>query len=236
MKPHLRVISSMATRQLLAELAEAHQRSTGVEVRLESVGGVDAARRVAAGEVLDLVVLASDAIVKLTATGALRAFSSRALADSPVAIAVQAGAPRPDVSSAEALRQALLQARSIGYSTGPSGHALLQMLERWGLVETLRERLVQAPPGVPVGTLIARGEVELGFQQRSELMHLDGITVLGGMPPSLEIISSFVGAIAATSAHPEQAAALLDFMGSGTAAAVKRRHGMDAPQQESSSP
>lgn len=225
----LTLISSMATRQVLADLAAAYREAGGAEVRVESVGGVDAARRVQAGEVFDLIVLAADAMAQLDAAGLLRAGSRRALVDSTVAVAVRAGAPRPDIGSEAALRQAVLAARSIGYSTGPSGNALLRLFERWGLGETLAPRLIQARPGVPVGSLVAGGEAELGFQQLSELMHLDGIALLGGMPPGLEIVTRFVGAIGAGSAQPEAARALLDFLGSDAGAALKQRHGMSPP-------
>ncbi|MCU0929378.1 MAG: substrate-binding domain-containing protein [Burkholderiaceae bacterium] len=220
-------ISSMATRQVLAELAAAYRERSGVAVEIESVGGVDAARRVAAGEAFDVVVLASDAIAKLEAAGAVVAGSAAPLVRSPVAIAVRADARRPDVSTEDALRQAVLDARTIGYSTGPSGTALLALFERWGVAETLRERVVQASPGVPVGTLVARGEVELGFQQYSELMHLAGITVLGPMPPGTEIVTTFAGAVCTASKQADAVRALLDFMRSPAAADAKRRHGME---------
>ncbi len=188
---HLTGISSMATRQVLADLADGYLRRSRVSVDFESVGGVDAARRVQAGEPFDLVVLAADAIDKLIATGRVVAGSRTDLMHSEVAIAVRAGAPRPAVDSEDALRRAVLSARALGYSTGPSGVALAKLFERWGITDTLRERLVQAPPGVPVGALLARGEVELGFQQFSELTHLEGIDVLGTMPPGCEIITTF---------------------------------------------
>lgn len=220
-------ISSMATRQVLAELAGACERRGGVVVTFESVGGVDAARRVQAGEPFDVVVLASDAIDKLIAAGRVLRDSKTDLVRSGVAIAVRQGAPRPDIGSEEALRGAVLAARTLGYSTGPSGVALQKLFERWGVAETLRDRIVQAPPGVPVGALVARGEVELGFQQRSELMHLEGIEVLGPMPPGLEILTTFSGGLCAASTQPEAARALLDFMASPEAAEAKRRQGME---------
>jgi molybdate transport system substrate-binding protein len=220
-------ISSMATRQVLADLVGAYSRETGVAVAIESIGGVDAAKRVQAGEPFDVVVLASDAIARLEAHGAVVAGSRVDLVRSPVAIAVRDGTPRPDVSSEAALQQAVLAARSVGYSTGPSGTALLQLFERWGLAETLRERIVQAPPGVPVGALVARGEVELGFQQLSELMHLDGITLLGPMPQGTEIVTTFTGAVCTASKQPDAVRALLDFMRSPAAGDAKRRHGME---------
>ena len=220
-------ISSMATRQVLAELAAAYRARTGVAVEIESVGGVDAARRVAAGEAFDTVVLASDAIAKLEAVGAVVPGSAAPLVRSAVAIAVREGASQPDVGSEEALKRAVLAARTIGYSTGPSGTALLQLFERWGAADALRERIVQAPPGVPVGTLVAHGDVELGFQQFSELTSLSGITVLGTMPPGTEIVTIFTGAVCSASTQPDAVHALLDFMRSPAAADAKRRHGME---------
>ncbi|MCX7149795.1 MAG: substrate-binding domain-containing protein, partial [Rhodocyclales bacterium] len=193
----------------------------------ESVGGVDAAKRVLAGETFDVVVLAADAIDKLIAAGRVIADSKTDLVRSAVAIAVRSGAPRPDIGSEDALRRAVLAARTVGYSTGPSGMALTKLFERWAIAEAVRERIVQAPPGVPVGQLVASGEVELGFQQLSELMHLPGIDVLGTMPPGCEIVTTFSAGLCATSTQPEAVRALLAFMRSPAAADAKRRHGME---------
>ena len=220
-------ISSMATRQVLAELADAYARSSGSEVAIESVGGVDAARLVQAGEAFDLVVLASDAIDRLIGSGHVVAGSRVDLMRSPVAIAVRASAPRPDVGSEAALRQAVEAARRIGYSTGPSGTHLARLFERWGLADRIRDRIVQPPPGVPVGGLVARGEIELGFQQLSELMHLEGIDVIGTLPPGCDFITIFSAGVCATATQSDAARAMLDFMSSPTADEAKRRHGME---------
>ena len=222
----LSIISSMATRALLAELAAAFGALTGIEVAIESVGGVDAAKRVAAGEAVDVVVLAADAIDRLVAGGSVVAGSRTDLATSGVAIAVRTGASRPLIHDADALRDAVLAARSIGYSTGPSGTALLALFERWGLAADLHARLMRAPPGVPVGTLLARGEVDLGFQQRSELMNLEGIDVLGPMPAEVAIDTTFSAGICTASHQPGAVRALLDFMTSAPCAAAIHRHGM----------
>jgi molybdate transport system substrate-binding protein len=219
-------ISSMATRRVLTELAGAYRQQSDVEVAFESVGGVDAAKRVQAGEPFDVVVLAADAIDKLVATGRVVADSRTDLVRSPVAIAVRAGSPRPDVGSEDALRHALLSARTIGYSTGPSGAELMKLFERWGIADTVRSRTVQAPPGIPVGQLVADGQVELGFQQYSEMMNVPGLDVLGPMPPGSGIVSTFTAGLCATSAAPEAVRALLAFMRSPAAADAKRRHGM----------
>lgn len=223
----LRIISSMATRQLLAEGSTAFTQAQGTPVALEAVGGVDAAKRVQAGEAFDVVVLASGAIDELLRSGRAVAGSRTDLVRSGVSVAVRAGAPRPDISSEEALKAALLAAPTIGYSTGPSGTHLLRTFERWGVAETLRARTVQAPPGVPVGTMVADGRVALGFQQLSELMNLPGIDVVGPLPPEVQILTVFSGAVCATAAQPAAARAWLDFMASPAMAEAKRRHGMD---------
>jgi molybdate transport system substrate-binding protein len=223
----VRGISSMATRAVLADLTAEYRHQHGVEVAIEAVGGVDAARRVQAGEAFDVVVLARDAIDRLVDGGHVLAGSLVDLVHSGVAVAVCTGAPRPDIGTADAVRTAVLAARSIGHSTGPSGVQLLQLFQRWGLVDTLKDRIVQAPPGVPVATLVARGEVELGFQQFSELIHAEGITVLGPLPPAIQINTTFSAGIGVRSAQVPAVRALLAFLASPAAAPAKQRHGMD---------
>jgi molybdate transport system substrate-binding protein len=227
MTASLKGISSMATRQVLGELARAWQQRSARKVEIESVGGVDAAKRVAAGEDFDIVVLASDAIRKLEAGGHVIAGSRVDLVDSGVAIAVRDTAKRIDISSEEALKAAVLAAPTVGYSTGPSGVALIQLFARWGIAQDLQGRLMQAPPGVPVGSLVARGEVALGFQQLSELMHLEGITILGPMPAAVQITTTFSGAVCAKSTQGDGVRELLAFMASAEAEEAKRRNGMD---------
>ena len=224
----LKLISSMATRQLLSELAFQWQRTSGIEVTIESVGGVDAARRVQASEAFDGVVLAGDAIDNLIASGHVVAGSRVDLVQSSVALAVKSGVAVPDISSEAALRNAIEAASSIGYSTGPSGGALAKLFERWGLSKAVQSRIVQAPPGVPVGALLARGEVALGFQQLSELMNVDGITVVGMLPQAVAISTIFSAAVCAASKQRKELAVLLAFLASSGVAEVKRKHGMQA--------
>lgn len=217
----------MATRLLLAELAAGYTAARGTGVAIESVGGVDAAKRVAAGEAFDVAILAADAIDRLIAGGSLLAGSRCDLVRSEVAVAVSAGNSRPDIASEDALRRAVLAAGSIGYSTGPSGTALLDLFARWGIVDAVRGRLVQAPAGVPVGQLVAEGTVELGFQQASEMLHQPGIEVIGAMPPGCEIVTIFSGGVCAASTRPDAARALLAWLQSPAAADAKRRQGME---------
>ena len=220
-------ISSMATRQLLAELTDAYTARSGQPVAIASVGGVDAAKRVQAGEAFDVVILASDAITKLVVYGHLRADSVVDLVHSGVAVAVSAGTPQPDISGEDAVRLAILAAPTLSYSTGPSGVALAQLFARWGIAEQIKERIVTAPPGVPVGSLVAKGEVALGFQQLSELIHVDGIAIVGPLPPAIQITTTFTAAMTTRCTRPADVQALLDFMVSPVAAEAKRRQGME---------
>ena len=223
----LALISSMATKKLLTELLDSYQRQhPGVTVALESVGGVDAAKRVAAGEPFDLVALGSDAIDQLMADGHVLPGSRVDIVHSGVAIAVRSGAPRPDIGSEAALKAAVLAAPTLSYSTGPSGVALARLFQRWGIADAVQAKLVVPPPATPVGALVARGEVALGFQQLSELMHLPGIDVLGPLPEAIQITTIFAGGVAAASKQPEAARALLAFLAAPETAAIKQANGM----------
>jgi len=222
----LRLISSMATKAVLAELARAYEARTGERVFVESVGGVDAKKRVQKGELFDIVVLSSEGIDELLQEGLLVRGSKVDLVTSGVAVAVRAGARRPEIGTEAELRSSVLAARSIGFSTGPSGVKLAHLLERWGIARAVRDRIVTPPPGTPVGALVARGDVELGFQQRSELIHVAGIDVVGPLPPALQIVTTFSAALASTT-RSDAARRLLEFLCSDEAVAAKRRQGME---------
>lgn len=222
----LRVVSSMATRQVLSELLASRGERDIPGVALESVGGVDAAKRVRAGDAFDVVVLASDAIDALMAEGLLVHGTRVDLVRSVVAVAVRAGAPRPDLGSEAAVRRAVLAVRRVGYSTGPSGVHLAKLFERWGVTQSGATRIVQAPPGRPVAAMVAEGEVDLGFQQLAELINVAGVDVAGPLPEPIQLVTTFAGAVAAASARREASRALLAFLAAPAAAAAKRRHGM----------
>lgn len=227
-------ISSMATRLLLTELGVAYQQACGRALHMESVGGVDAAKRVQAGEVFDVVVLAAEAIEQLINSGVALAGTRVDLVHSPMALAVRAapegqkGAPWPDISSEASLKQAVLAARSLACSSGPSGAHVQRLFARWGVAEQLVGRTVQAAPGVPVATLLARGEAELGFQQLSELLGQPDIRILGPLPGAAHFVTTFAGAVCALSKQPQAASELLAFLASPPTAAAKARHGMQA--------
>jgi molybdate transport system substrate-binding protein len=221
-------ISSMATRQVLDALARAFEARSGKRVSIESTGGVAACRRIQDGELFDIAVLASDAIERLVAARRVDAASRVCIARSGVAIAVKSGAPHPAIDDEAAVREAVLAARSIGYSTGPSGVYLTRLFERWDIGERIASRIVQAPPGVPVAALLANGEVELGFQQMSEMIGVAGIDVLGMLPSAIQTLTTFEGAICANANMPDVAREFLKFAISSDADAMKARHGMEA--------
>jgi molybdate transport system substrate-binding protein len=224
----LTLISSMATREMLAALAAQYQHETGRPVQAEAGGGVEVAKRIAAGEPRDVVVLASGAIGKLIAAGAVLAGSRVDLVRSGVAMAVAAGARRPVVATEQDVKAAVLAAPSLSYSTGPSGVYLEQLFQQWGILDQIRPRIVVPPPGVPVGTLVADGRAALGFQQFSELMNLPGIQVLGPLPQAIQTVTVFSGGICAASTDAAAARALLAWLASPATALVKRRYGMEA--------
>lgn len=223
----LKMISSMATRAVLSELAAQYQAATGQPVIAEAAGGVEVAKRVRSGEQVDIVVLASDVIDKLLAEGKLQAGSRKDLVKSGIAVAVREGQPKPDLGTEDAVRRAVLAAPNISYSTGPSGDYLQSMFERWNILEDLRSRIVVPPPGVPVGSLVADGKAALGFQQSSELINCPGVTVVGPLPAAIQMLTIFSAGISAATAQAEAARAFLNYLVAPAAARIKQRHGME---------
>jgi len=225
---NIRILSSMATRRLLADLVAAFaQTSPEPHVEVESVGGVEAAKRIAAGEPFDAVVLAGGALDTLIAQRHVLADSRVDLVKSPMAVAVRRGAAPRAIGSEDEVKEAVLSSGRIGYSTGPSGDHLLGLLSRWGIATEVKDRLVQARPGIPVGSLVASGEVAIGFQQLSELLHVDGIEVLGLLPDPIQGTTTFAAGVTHASTQPDRVRSLLAFMASPAVAAIKRENGME---------
>jgi molybdate transport system substrate-binding protein len=204
----------MATKGLLADLSDTLRRRLSLVVDFESAAGVEVARDIRAGSGADLAVLSREEMAELDADGLFVAGTLRALYVSDVVAAVPARADPTALSTEDDLRTALGAARRIAYSTGPSGKAVVDLVERWGLAEAVSDKLVQAPPGLPVGRLLAAGEADLGFQQRSELSEVAGIRVLGALPGAAAISTTFSGAVLAGSTRLEVALVVLGFLGS----------------------
>jgi molybdate transport system substrate-binding protein len=218
----------MAGRKLLGDLISNLEATSEQRVSLECVGGVDAAKRVRAGEPLDVVVLSREVIDDLIGAARIAPGSRVDIWVSGVGVAVRAGAARPDISSAAGVKAAVLAARRVGYSTGPSGQYLAKLFASWDADGKLKDRITVAPPGIPVTSLLARGEIELAFQQLSELGG-EGIEVVGPLPPDIQMLTTFSGGVALSSTQPGAARALLDFLALPTHKSSKQAHGMDAP-------
>jgi len=227
----LRGISSMATKAVLADLIPAYLAQTGVSVQIESMGGVDAAKRVQAGEAFDMVLLASDAIDRLIASGHVQPGTRCDWVRSPVAVAVQAGKAKPDLSNEAAVKAAVLASPTLSYSSGPSGVFLEKMFSQWGIADEVKARIVVPPPGTPVGALVANGQASLGFQQLSELIALPGIDVLGTLPEDMAFITTFSSSIASVIAEDATrvaaAQSFMQFLASAGVEDVKRKQGMN---------
>ena len=226
-KGALRAATSMATAAALAELAKSWSQATGTAIGLEAVGGVTIVQRVRSGEAFDVVFLADDLLATLEREGLIGAGSRVGIANSAIAVAVRAGAPRPDLASGEAVRDALRAARRIAYSTGPSGSHLKSLLLRWSVVAEVERRLVQAAPGEPVAGLVASGQADVGIQQLSELVNQPGIDIAGVLPADIQRITTFAGGVGARSERAEDARAWLRYLASPEIAPVKRRFGLE---------
>ncbi len=220
-------LSSMATRHLLAELAHAYEKRGGPKADIRAMGGVEAAKLVRAGEPTDVVILAQKVMKALEGEGWLAAGSVKDFTRSEVGLAVPAGAQRPDIRSEGAVKQAMIEAKRICYSTGPSGDHLKALCEKWGLADTVLKRALVAPPGVPVVSLLAKGEADLGFQQISELTGQQGVDVVGSLPAAIQSVTVFSAGVSTKSKQPEKAAAFVAYLASPETAETKRRHGMD---------
>lgn len=227
MTADISIISSMATKHMLAELVPAFAQTTGKRVAVESIGGADAAKRIRAGEPFDLALLATDAMQTLAKEGHVEAGSLVTFASSPSALAVPAGAPVPAPLDHASIIALIARAGSVGVSSGPSGTNMKALLERSGLTGASGPRIVQTPPGVPVASLLAEGKAEIGFQQLSELLGQPGITIAGVVPETVLPTTLFSVGLVQRGANVAEARALLQFLTSSEAAAAKRRHGME---------
>ncbi|MBV9395436.1 MAG: substrate-binding domain-containing protein [Methylobacteriaceae bacterium] len=227
MQSEIAGISSMATRQILADLADACERRTGCRLVFRPMGGVDAARLIRAGEATDIIILASNAIEQLESEGHVVRGSRLDFARSGIAVAVPSGAARPTLADEESVKHAILQAARLCYSSGPSGDHLVQLCKRWGIHEAVSRRALLAPPGVPVATLLASEEADLGFQQLSELIDAPGIDIVGPLPPEIQAVTVFSAGICSASTKPDAAGTVIGYLASRDAEAAKRRHGME---------
>ena len=231
----LHVMISAGFYEVYAELGPAFERASGhrlITTRGPSMGDSPEAlpTRLARGEIADVVILDGGSADELAKRGVVRAGSKILLARSQIGMVVRAGAAKPNIGSVEAFRRTLLAAKSIGYSDSASGIYLSSTLfAKLGVADQVagKSRKVPGPPsGEPVAAVVARGDVEIGFQQVSELIHVPGVSFVGTIPAELQPVIFFAGALTSTARQPEAAGALLRFLASPAAAPVILKAGL----------
>jgi len=223
----IKVLASIAVKEAYSEVVPHFEKSSGHKVVTSWAGTADIMKRIGGGEVVDLVILAAASVDTLTTQGRVVAGSKTAVAKSGVGIAVRSGAPKLDISSGEALKKGLLAAKSIAYSSGPSGIYLAGLFQKWGIADEIKSRVTVLPPGQSVGEFVARGEAAVGFQQVSELLAIKGIDFLGPLPPDIQLVTVFSAGLHTQAPAPDAAKALVKFLTSPEAAAAIKKSGME---------
>ncbi|AMN42425.1 molybdate ABC transporter substrate-binding protein [Rhodoplanes sp. Z2-YC6860] len=223
------VLSSLATREAYLELVPQFEATNGHKVETTWAGTVNIMKRMADGEVFDLVISSSASIKDLTEQKKIVAGSAVNLSKTGIGIGVRKGAKKPDVGTSDAFRQTMLAAKSVGLSTGPSGVYLEKLFERLGIADAVKPKIKQIPSGGTVAPLVASGEAEIGFQQISEIAHAEGIDYVGRLPPDLQLISVFTAGVHTGAKHSTEAQALVKFLTAPAGLAVMKKHGLEAP-------
>ncbi len=223
----IKVLSTQATEEAYRELVPQFEKASGHKVTTVFTGTLGVMKRLSDGEAYDLLIMSRQSIDELAQTGKVVPGSRTDIAKSGVGVAVGKGKPKPDISSVDALRKTLLAAKSIGYSTGPSGVYVVTMFQKMGIADAIKSKLKQTPTGVFVGSIIASGEAEIGFQQVSELTHFPGIDYVGPLPAELQLITVFSAGIQAGAKETDAAKALVSFITAPAAGAVFKKHALD---------
>ena len=223
----IKVLSTQATEEAYRELVPLFEQASGHKVTTIFTGTLDVEKRIAAGETYDLIIMAGPAIDDFIKSGKVVPGSRVDLARSGVGVAVRAGAPTPDIGSTEALKKTLIAAKSIGYSTGPSGVYLANLFQRLGVADAVKPKLKQTPTGVFVGSIVANGEAEIGFQQVSELSHFPGVDFVGPLPADIQEITVFASGVQVGAKQVEAARAWVKFLTAPAAAPAFTKRGLE---------
>jgi molybdate transport system substrate-binding protein len=224
----LHLISTIGVRGVLTKLTPSFERTSGHRVSITYGPSAALQEEIEHGAVCDLAILTADSIEHLIVQGSLAA-PAAPIAASGVALAVRAGAPKPDIGSVEAFRQTLLAAKSIGHSTrGASGLYFMELIERLGIGREVRAK-AKTPAGGVVGDLVARGEAELGIQQLSELLPVAGLDIVGPLPDGIQRITTFAAGVSRAAREPDGARVLIEFLTAPAALPTIEACGMQRP-------
>ncbi len=223
----LRIAAPNAVKEVMTEAATAHRQGSVQGVMFTWSGSEAISKRIAEGEAFDVVVNTAQGIDRMVRDGKLLAGTRVEFARSGVGMAVRGGALRPDVSTVDALRRALLDANSIAISSGASGRYLEGLFRQLGIADQIQSRIRQPPSGAQIGEMIARGEAEFGFQQITELIHAKGIEYLGPLPVEVQNHTIWSAAVLAATQHPDAAREFIGLLRTPESLQSIRKSGMD---------
>jgi molybdate transport system substrate-binding protein len=223
----IKVLSSIATKEAYLELVPQFEKASGHTVSTTWSGTTAIMQKMAAGEQYDLVMISATEMEELIRQGKIVPGSRADLAKSGIGVAVRKGAPRPDIGTAEALKKALLAAKTVGYTSGPSGVYMGTLVERMGIADAVKAKFKSVPSGGTIGTIVASGDCEIGFQQVSELVHIPGIDYIGPLPADVQRVTVFASGLQTGAAQPDAARALMAFLTTPAAGTVMKKHGLE---------
>jgi molybdate transport system substrate-binding protein len=227
----IKVLSATAMKEVLGALASQIERATGCKLAVSCTTSGGVAKRIARGETADLIILAATEMAELTKQGKVLAGSTIEIARSNIGVGVRRGAPKPNISSTEAFKNALISAQTVAYTDptagGASGTYLAGLLNKMGIADKIGTRLAAGGPDGLVGTIVARGDAEIGLHQIPELIAA-GVDVVGPLPPEIQKPTVYAAGIPAKAQHADASKAVIAFLSTPTAAAAVQAHGMDA--------
>ncbi|WP_460450307.1 substrate-binding domain-containing protein [Alsobacter sp. SYSU BS001988] len=223
----IRLISVLPAKEMLADLAPQFEHQTGNKVVVTWTGSVDLKKRILAGESYDLILTTDKDINDFAEKGVVLGGSKVDLMRSSIGFAVREGATKPVIQTPDDLKNLMLSAKAVGYSTGSSGVHLENIFKQMGIWDQIKPKLIKVPSGQTVGQVLAAGDADVGFQQVSELIHHPGISYVGPLPQSLQQVTIYSVAISKNSNATEAARALGTVLSSKEAAKAKTEHGME---------
>jgi molybdate transport system substrate-binding protein len=226
-KGQIAVICTMSCKEALIELVPEFEHESGYQVAATYGAGPELSKQISGGLRADIFVGPEEFSGPLIEEGRLVGSTRTAFAHSGAALAIKAGAPKPDISTPEKLKEALLAAKAISYSRGASGIHFLQACERLGIADAVAAKLVKPRPGEMVGPVLVRGEADIGVQQPAELLPVKGIDIIGPLPPGLRQTIVYGATVFTGSTQSEGNRAFVDFMKSTAAHKVLRESGLE---------
>ena len=223
----IKVIAANAIKEGYSELVSTFQKSSGHKVITTWTGTVNATKRINDGEVYDLVIVGSDNIDQLIKSEKLAAGSRADFAKTGIGVAVRADMPKPDISSSDAVKSAVLAAKSVVYSSGPSGAYVGELLKKFGIAEQVAPKVKQPSSGAEVAAVLSRGEADFGFAQVSEFLNVSGVVALGPLPASIQNFTIYAVGLHAAAPSPDAAKALVIYLRTPEAASAIKKMGME---------